>query len=116
MPSFCEENPATCKEEPAYRVVMSADDEGMPTWVKVVGAITLLLIGAFVVVALTGAGPGDHGPGRHAMSDEDPIGGSSDSLAACGAQAFKRGSSPVVNLAWDVKATRTPSVQAFCST
>lgn len=52
---------------------MTADDEGMPLWVKVVGAITLLLIGSFVVLALVGDDLGDHGPDRHApATDEEP--------------------------------------------
>lgn len=47
---------------------MTGADEGMPLWVKVVGAITLLLIGSFLVVALVGDDLGDHGPDRHAPS------------------------------------------------
>lgn len=92
-----------------YRSLMSEDGEGMPTWVKVVGAITFLLIGAFVVVALTGAGPDDHGPGRHAMMDNaGTTGDSTDALAVCRAQGFEHGSGSVVDLALEI--------QAFCST
>ncbi|HWH09307.1 MAG TPA: hypothetical protein VNX21_08910 [Candidatus Thermoplasmatota archaeon] len=35
---------------------------GMPTWVKVGGAIALLLLLAVVVLHLTGNSPGGHGP------------------------------------------------------
>lgn len=47
---------------------MDTDEEGMPTWVKVLGVITLLLVGTFVVLALIGGDLGDHGPDRHAPS------------------------------------------------
>lgn len=52
---------------------MTTDDEGMPLWVKIVGAATLLLIGSFVVLALVGDGFGDHGPDRHAPSTDQGI-------------------------------------------
>lgn len=39
-----------------------------PRWVKLFGIIVLLLILAFVIVKLIGVG-GDHGPGRHSLSD-----------------------------------------------
>jgi hypothetical protein len=37
---------------------------GTPRWVKVFGAITVLLVALIVVLAVTGRA-GDHGPGRH---------------------------------------------------
>jgi hypothetical protein len=39
------------------------DLAGTPRWVKVFGAIALVVILVFVVLLLTGQG--DHGPGRH---------------------------------------------------
>ena len=45
---------------------------GPPRWVKVSGAIALVVIVLFVVLALTGRG-GEHGPGRHAPS-AGPVG------------------------------------------
>lgn len=41
------------------------DDEGTPLWVKIVGALVLLMLIAFVVLALVDGG---HGPSRHAPS------------------------------------------------
>jgi hypothetical protein len=44
----------------------SADDSHRtPRWVKVFGAIALIVVVLAVIVALTG---GDHGPGRHGPS------------------------------------------------
>ncbi|MGH2921707.1 MAG: hypothetical protein ACRDKU_06555 [Gaiellaceae bacterium] len=37
--------------------------EGTPRWVKVFGAIALLVVLLFVIALLTGGGK--HGPGRH---------------------------------------------------
>jgi len=42
---------------------------GAPTWVKVFGAIALVVVLLFVVLLVTGRA-GDHGPGRHATSDD----------------------------------------------
>lgn len=42
---------------------------GTPRWVKIFGIIILLLILGFLILKLAGVG-GDHGPGRHASSDD----------------------------------------------
>jgi hypothetical protein len=47
---------------------------GTPRWVKVFGAIALVVIMLFVVVVLVGGG--EHGPGRHTPGGgSDPSGG-----------------------------------------
>lgn len=40
---------------------------GMPRWVKLSGAVLLLVLGLLVLLAVLG-GPGGHGPGRHALA------------------------------------------------
>ncbi|MFI7480831.1 hypothetical protein ACH9EU_00265 [Kocuria sp. M1R5S2] len=40
---------------------------GMPRWVKIWGAVLLLVLGLLVLAAVLG-GPGGHGPGRHASA------------------------------------------------
>ncbi len=42
----------------------TADDTGMPRWVKILGIIALVVILRLVVLMLVGGG-GGHGPGRH---------------------------------------------------
>ena len=44
---------------------------GTPTWVKVFGIITLVVIALIVVLVATGRG-GDHGPGRHSGDNGSP--------------------------------------------
>jgi hypothetical protein len=44
---------------------------GTPRWVKVSGIVVLVLVVLLAIVMLTGVG-GDHGPGRHMLSDEGP--------------------------------------------
>lgn len=41
---------------------------GAPRWVKVFGAIALIVVVLLAVLLLAGGGPGGHGPGRHAQS------------------------------------------------
>lgn len=43
----------------------------MPRWVKVSGAIAIILVLLFVILKLTGIG-GEHGPGRH-LSGSIPV-------------------------------------------
>ena len=40
---------------------------GPPRWVKVFGAVSLLVVLLFILLLLTGRG-GEHGPGRHGSS------------------------------------------------
>lgn len=49
------------------------DDEltGTPRWVKLFGAIALVVMLLFVVLLLTGRG-GEHGPGRHGAAVTGP--------------------------------------------
>lgn len=48
---------------------------GTPRWVKISGAVALVLVLLVVAMLLLG-GPGEHGPGRHS--------GGGDALAAAG--------------------------------
>jgi hypothetical protein len=50
----------------APRKPETGDIAGTPRWVKVAGAITLLVVLLFVIVKVAG---GEHGPGRHSPSD-----------------------------------------------
>lgn len=43
----------------------TANDTGMPRWVKILGIIALVVILLLVVLMLVGGGGGGHGPGRH---------------------------------------------------
>lgn len=43
----------------------------MPRWVKLAGAIAIILVLLFVILKLTGIG-GEHGPGRH-LSGSMPV-------------------------------------------
>lgn len=38
---------------------------GVPTWLKMSGAVVAVLIIAVIIVLLVGGGGGGHGPGRH---------------------------------------------------
>ena len=40
-------------------------DEAMPTWVKVFGAVALVIVVVVLIALLSG---GEHGPGRHTGS------------------------------------------------
>ena len=40
---------------------------GPPRWVKVFGALAMLVLLLFIVLLVTGRG-GEHGPGRHGLS------------------------------------------------
>ena len=49
------------------------DPAATPLWVKIAGAIAVVVVALAVVLVLTGRG-GSHGPGRH-TSDGDSRGG-----------------------------------------
>jgi hypothetical protein len=55
--------------EPTAEDRRDADDDevGTPRWVKVSGAIALLVVVLLVILKLIGGG--EHGPGRHAPAD-----------------------------------------------
>ena len=44
---------------------------GTPRWVKVVGAVSVVVVLLVAIMLLAGGVPGDHGPGRHTGSGED---------------------------------------------
>jgi hypothetical protein len=49
---------------------------GIPRWVKASGIVVLVLAVLFVILQLTGAGPGDHNPGdrgNHGLGDEPAV-------------------------------------------
>ena len=48
---------------------LNSDAHSTPRWVKVFGAIALMVVLLFVVLMLI-RGPGGHGPGRHMPSSD----------------------------------------------
>jgi len=50
---------------------MAKPTTGTPRWVKVFGAIALVVVLLVVVVMVTGVG-GEHGPGRHSGGGDGP--------------------------------------------
>jgi hypothetical protein len=81
--------PATKKDTPPYPDSNSnnGDDTRVrpnrgsppktPRWVKVSGIIVIVLVLLYVALELSGAGGGQHGPGRHTpFGQHSPSGGS----------------------------------------
>ena len=68
-------SPVPPDTDPADRPDRRAIDASRPVtprWVKVSGAIALLLVLVFVVVLVAG-GSGQHGPGRHSGEGARPV-------------------------------------------
>lgn len=60
------------QEVPTEALPNSEEFAGAPRWVKVFGAIAIVVIALFVILLI--AGGGGHGPGRHLPANDPPAG------------------------------------------
>jgi hypothetical protein len=58
----------------------TADDEGMPRWVKVSGIVAAIVVVLLAIMLLSG-----HGPGQHFSHASDDMGGAAGGMPAAAA-------------------------------